>query len=1291
MVLHRGVSFHTGLLGGLDHFGILCGGVVEPESAGKLFKLAIPIGGSVRPSPVGGVFGSACTRERLFVLVVFAVVLIIRAKQAAAGFGSCGLSGYGLGAGNHVQQTVCQRSGSLFHGLILGDIGIVVVVVLAMCGRFGLGDLCQAADAQVKAASPLGSAIFIFAIPDVDAGVAVFRHITIRSQRGLVGVGFINYNLLAPLVFFAQCYNVRLIVCIVRVIFCPISQSIVCIVPCVVFFAVFQRIVGDGASQAVVGTFMGIIVRIRSDPRACIFALILIMTEFAAARAIVHFAFIVRNGVIELCPCVRFILIDKSLSIHVPLELELLVARVQQDRIGGRAIFQKQVGIGSKVKVADIVRIRTRGRMAAVPVMLNAFTGIGFALCNSISFLLFEHGNDLIIAHVFVVDGSLEVGDDRFDLSVLIDVVAVHFDVLTLLETVLKLCDFCFQCILGLLLIGVRNGNCGTGFLDNFCCLDGDGLNGGVIGDVVGHIAVFIAGGAVRIDLDIRIALAFQSCLDLINANAELRGGDCDRDSTIIVAVDVIRAINLFQAAIGFAALLGFGKGEGAIIFGFLPEVPLDLDLSGLTGILRGSRTYLLFGHRPRNRGKVGVGDVLQIFRSRTRCIRKLIGLSVLGFEALQRAIFVKFSLTVKLKTARNTPEVKARSKGGFRLGIVPNDGLVFLGPDHGGASHFGGAGLGVLLGRRSVRLNSGGVFDLFRAADGALFRIDEGVRFAGGIRPLKLTVFCLAQVDVGLRQARASLMIDGLCQCILQGLVLCRHFGIGLGLLRGLFAVFHLLGVGLLAVVVGDGDTQFEHAAQQSVLLVGHAAHFALIGGIAQVAISVHRVSVAGGILVQQVAKLGVIKAVQLRVGLVLCDGIGQVVFLVLIGEGAILVFMGFIQNVLHIKGVILALVVLHSDVGGRIGVILIFLGAEILGFLVLLACHRDVQGGAGGLGGRAGIHLDGGGLLLALRVGELFGQGVGAIAVILVTGFDQLGNIKPGHFAGFNFVFFGQGKFLFAVLYHGVGHSVITELGLGFGIPAQFSAQLLLQGFLHVLRRKSFLRLGTGLTLDRGSSFKRGIGGGGSRGGGRTVRVGGGGGRGGRLAQHKLRVLGLRLGLFSFANRLFLCLAAAVLGAFLLIVQVGLGLLAIALGLLAVPGGLLCAGLALYGHIAVHRAGALGGGGRIVLGDLVVVVVIIHADIRVADHIHSALVMLIGLRIGRHTGSSNGCRSRAFPFRLGRAVGCVIRDGVHIICRIRDQGLGRNTCGQCHRHCSNFKLFIRHDPRSPFLSPCV
>ena len=481
-----------------------------------------------------------------------------------------------------------------------------------MCGRFGLGDLCQAADAQVKAASPR-TPISGIAIPGVDAGVAVFRHITICSQRGLVGVGFINRSFVfdaQPVCFsFRQCHNVRLIVFGVRVFGSPFFQSLFCSSLCAVFLAVFQRIVGDGAGQAVVGTFMRVIVRIRSDPRACILALILVMALGTIAAVLL--AIIVRNGVLELCPLVLYILIDKILSALVPLELELLVARVQQDRIGGGAIFQKQVGIGSKVKVTDIVRIRTLGRMAAVPVMLNAFTGIVFALslCNSIIFLLFEHGNDLIIAHVFVVHGSREGADDRFDLGVPIEAFAVHFDVLTLFEISLKLCDFCFQCILSFLLIGVRNGNCETGFLDSFC-RDGDGLNGGVIGDVVGHIAVFIAGGAVRIDLDIRIALAFQSCLDLINANAELRGGDCDRDSTIIVAVDVIRAINLFQAAIGFAAFLGFGKGEGAIIFGFLPEVPLDLDLSGLTGVRRGRRTYLRFGHLPCNLGKVGVGDV---------------------------------------------------------------------------------------------------------------------------------------------------------------------------------------------------------------------------------------------------------------------------------------------------------------------------------------------------------------------------------------------------------------------------------------------------------------------------------------------------------------------------------------------------------------------------------------------------------------------------------------------------------------------------------------------------------
>ena len=248
-----------------------------------------------------------------------------------------------------------------------------------------------------------------------------------------------------PVYGFLQYHNVRRIVFVVQVFGSPFIQSLFCSVPCVVFFAVFQRIVGDGAGQAVVGTRMGVLVGVIVDPGvAAVSALILVMALGTIAAVLL--AIIVRNGVLELCLCVRFILIDKSLSIHVPLELELLVARVQQDRIGGGAIFQKQVGIGSKVKVTDIVRRHTGIiTMVALPVMINACTGIGFALCNSIIFLLFEHGNDLIIAHVFVVDGSLEVGDDRFNFSALIDAVAVHFDVLTLFEIGLKFFDFIFQ------------------------------------------------------------------------------------------------------------------------------------------------------------------------------------------------------------------------------------------------------------------------------------------------------------------------------------------------------------------------------------------------------------------------------------------------------------------------------------------------------------------------------------------------------------------------------------------------------------------------------------------------------------------------------------------------------------------------------------------------------------------------------------------------------------------------------------------------------------------------------
>lgn len=115
---------------------------------------------------------------------------------------------------------------------------------------------------------------------------------------------------------------------------------------------------------------MGVLVIVLVDPSgATVSALILVMALGTIAAVLL--AIIVRNGVLELCPLVLYILIDKILSALVPLELELLVARVQQDRIGGGfAIFQKQVGIGSKVKVADIVR-RLTGIVMAAPVVMT--------------------------------------------------------------------------------------------------------------------------------------------------------------------------------------------------------------------------------------------------------------------------------------------------------------------------------------------------------------------------------------------------------------------------------------------------------------------------------------------------------------------------------------------------------------------------------------------------------------------------------------------------------------------------------------------------------------------------------------------------------------------------------------------------------------------------------------------------------------------------------------------------------------------------------------------------------
>ena len=386
---------------------------------------------------------------------------------------------------------------------------------------------------------------------------------------------------------------------------------------------------------------------------------------------------------------------------------------------------------------------------------------------------------------------------------------------------------------------------------------------------------------------------------------------------------------------------------------------------------------------------------------------------------------------------------------------------------------------------------------------------------------------------------------------------------------------------------------------------------------------------------------------------------------------------------------------VVVHGDI--RQLELVLYLDRVVLrlGMVFPLTAHHKGRGGADGNVAVALLHLDigGTGLLIAVLVLIGLSPGQGIVAVTVHFGsfrIDQLGDIFCGHFTFDHGVFLDQRQGLRVVRAPDILDRItaLTDRCAYFcSIPVDAGiAQLFFQ--IDLFRAK-ILILGGRARCGAGAGGRGGLGAGGQ---GRfldinrAVRVlcglflaGAAHVRNGLRAGFDGRLSGsgvVFLGLFSFANGLFLGLVVAVLWAFLLIVQVALGLLAAALSLLAVAFGLRLD--------LLHDIAGLGGGAVLVFRFGVVIHIYVFAKGFLG--IGGFMVLVV-----RRRGISNGCRSRAFPFRLGRAVGCVIRDGVHIICRIRDQGLGRNTCGQCHRHCSNFKLFVRHDPRSPFLSPCV
>ena len=509
--------------------------------------------------------------------------------------------------------------------------------------------------------------------------------------------------------------------------------------------------------------------------------------------------------------------------------------------------------------------------------------------------------------------------------------------------------------------------------------------------------------------------------------------------------------------------------------------------------------------------------------------------------------------------------------------------------------------------------------------------------------------------------------------QCSLGGFGLCRVFGFlfaanGFGFtrlrLRDLDGVRQTLADDLLLI-----------HAQLSMLAVADIVHFATLGLVvaAKIVGDLFCTQLIGGCLVHRNGVL----AVAIR------DGVS-------LGHGGV-VCTGLIEQLLKLFGSN-GFIVVHGDI--RQLELVLYLNRVVfrLGMGFPLTAHHKGRGGADGNVAVALLHLDigGTGLLVAVLVLIGLSPGQGIVAVTVHFGsfrIDQLGNIFCGHFTFDHGVFLDQRQCLRVVRAPDTLDRItaLTDRCAYFcSIPVDAGiAQLLFQ--IDLLRAK-ILILGGVARCGAGAGGRGGLGAGGQGGfldinravrvlcglflaGAALVRNGLRAGFNGRLSGSGVVFLGL-FGLTDLFN------LGSLLAVTLSLLAIALGLLAVAFGLLAVAFGLRLA--------VLHDIAGLGGGAVLVFRFGVVIHIYVFAK---------GFLGIVGFMVlvVRRRGISNGCRSRAFPFRLGRAVGCVIRDGVHIICRIRDQGLGRNTCGQCHRHCSNFKFFIRHDPMSPFLPPCV
>ena len=534
-----------------------------------------------------------------------------------------------------------------------------------------------------------------------------------------------------------------------------------------------------------------------------------------------------------------------------------------------------------------------------------------------------------------------------------------------------------------------------------------------------------------------------------------------------------------------------------------------------------------------------------------------------------------------------------------------------------------------------------------------AVFHIDK----VAAVRRIDLTgVLFHCGLGVGFRKTH---FYQSFGQRSLGGFGLCRVFGFLFAANGFGFTRLRLLDLDGVRQTLAD-DLLLIHA-QLSMLAVADIVHFATLGLVvaAKIVGDLFCTQLIGGCLVHRNGVL----AVAIR------DGVS-------LGHGGV-VCTGLIEQLLKLFGSN-GFVVVHGDI--RQLELVLYLNRVVfrLGMGFPLTAHHKGCGGADGNVAVALLHLDigGTGLLVAALVLIGLSPGQGIVAVTVHFGsfrINQLGNIFCGHFTFDHGVFLDQRQCLRVVRAPDILDRItaLTDRCAYFcSIPVDAGiAQLFFQ--IDLFRAK-ILILGGRARCGALAGGRGGLGAGGQGGFldiNRAVRVL----CGLFLAGAALVRNGLRAG---FDGRLSGS-GVVFLGLFGLTDLFNLGsLLAVTLGLLAVAFGLRLA--------VLHDIAGLGGGAVLVFRFGVV----IHIYVFAKDFLGIVGFMVL---VVRRRGISNGCRSRAFPFRLGRAVGCVIRDGVHIICRIRDQGLGRNTCGQCHRHCSNFKLFIRHDPRSPFLSPCV